>query len=751
MGLTRRVFLIAGAAAVGGVAVGAYLYRQPFDNPLTGFAPDGVALNPYVLIGADGRVSVVAPRAEMGQGSQSALAKLVAEELDVDFEAVEVLHGPASRAYLNWRILGMSLPFAEDDKGLVAETARGAMHVASKVLGHQITGGSTSIIDGYQPMREAGAMVRALLMETAAERLRVPVGTLTTNAGFVVAGDRRVAYGDLARDAARRPAPTNVSLKLDSAFKLIGHTVPRKDIPPKVTGAARFGIDARPAGVVHGAVRLNPSAGGALTRLDAAAAKQKPGVIDVIDVSGAPWGGAYAVLAKTTWHAFEALDAVSVDWASGPGPKDTAAIDKVLETALTTSGYAFTDEGDVAAALGGVAADKRIEAVYRAPPLAHACLEPMNATALYADGVFTVWTGTQVPTLVQAAAAAEFGVKAEDVVVHVDYLGGGFGRRLEVDYAVLALRAARARPGTPIKLTFPRVEDMTHDMVRPPAAARMTGAVGADGLPVALSARVAAPSVAASFVGRVMPHLPLAGPDKLIAEGVYDQPIAIPNRRVEGVAAPLALEVGNWRSVGHSCNAFFHEGFMDELARLGGIDPIELRLKRLTHAPHARAVVEAVARLAAWTGNGKPGMGRGFAMNRSFGSTVAEIIDVVETPQGLKVEAVYVAIDVGRAIDPGSIVAQCESAVIFGLSAAIHHAVTHANGQVVETNFDQVEFIRIDRCPRITVEVLQSQPEIGGVGEPATAPVAPALANAIFDLTGKRLRALPLKTAVAFA
>lgn len=750
MGLTRRLFLVAGAAAVGGVAVGTYFYRQPFANPLEGFAPDGVALTPYVRIGADGRVAIIAPRAEMGQGSQSALAKLVAEELDVDFDAVDVLHGPASRAYLNWRILGMSLPFPDDDKGLIAETARGAMHVASKFLGHQITGGSTSIIDGYQPMREAGALARALLMEAAAKRWGVPVGTLSTASGEVIGGSQRLSYGALAAEAARLPAPERVSVKQNSAFKLIGNTVPRKDIPPKVTGAARFGIDARPEGVVHGAVRLNPSAGGAMTRFDPSAAKARPGVIDVIDVSGKPWGGGYAVLAKTTWHAFEALDAVTVEWAKGPGPKDNAAITAVLEAALQTSGFAFTNDGDVDTALAQTPALKRVEAVYTAPPLVHACLEPMNATALYQDGRFTVWTGTQVPTLVQLAAE-EFGVASDNVIVHVDYLGGGFGRRLEVDYAVLAMRVARARPGTPVKLTFSRAEDMTHDMVRPPAMALLTGAVGADGLPVALSARIAAPSIAASFVGRVMPNLPLAGPDKLIAEGVYDQPIAIPNRRVEGVAAALALEVGNWRSVGHSCNAFFHEGFMDELARLGGVDPIELRLKRLNQAPHARAVVEAVARLSAWTGNAKPGRGRGFAMNRSFGSTVAEVIDVVETPDGLRVEAVFVAIDVGRAIDPGAIIAQCESAVIFGLSAAIHHGVTYQDGAVVETNFDAVDFVRIDRCPRIMVEVLQSQPEIGGVGEPATAPVAPALANAIFDLTGQRLRALPLKGAVKFA
>lgn len=747
MGWTRRLFLVATAAVAGGVAVGAYAYRKPFENPLAGgLDPGEVTLNPYVTIGADGRVTIVTPRAEMGQGSQSALAKLVAEELDVPFESIVVEHGPASRAYLNWRILGMSLPFPEHDKGGLAETARGAMHVMSKFLGHQITGGSSAIVDAFDTMRLAGAAARAMLLEAAAKRMGVPAATLVAEAGAVSLGDQRFTYGELAADAAKVTPPDAPTLKGPDEWVLIGKTVPRKDIPAKVDGSARFGIDVRRPGMLHAAVRLSPVIGAPMTRFDAAKAKAMPGVVDVIDISGEPWGGGVAVVAKTTWHAFRALDAVAITWGEGKGPKTTAEITAALDKGLGEAGYAFVSVGDPAAATG-----RAVEATYSAPLLAHTCMEPMNATAVFEGGRFTIWTGTQVPTLVQDAAARHFGGKPEDTTVVTELLGGGFGRRLEVDYAVMAMRVAKAMPGKTVKVTWSREEDVQHDVYRPPAKAKFRAVLGADGHPVALSARAAAPSLAASYVARVLPSLPLAGPDRLIAEGIFDQTYRFAAFRAEGTAVPLALPVGNWRSVGNSHNAFFMEGFLDEVARAGGVDPVAMRLKLLDHDPVDRAVLAKVAEMAKWTGKPTPGRGRGVAMCRSFGSMVAEIVDVVDTGKGLKVEAVHAAIEVGRAIDPGAVVAQVESAILYGLSAAILQEITLAGGKVEQSNFSDFDALRINQAPRIEVAILTSQAEIGGVGEPGTPPAAPALANAIFDLTGKRLRAMPFSREVAFA
>lgn len=733
--IARRSFLVGSVAVAGGVAFGVWAVRRPVRNPLA--PPDGVALNPFLILDRSG-VTVVPGRAEMGQGAQTTLAALVAEELDLDWAEVRVLHGPADAAYANTALLEAGLPMPDYSLAGWRLTLAEAIGAASKLMGLQITGGSTSIRDGYERLRLAGASAREALKQAAAERLGTPPDRLRTEAGAVVAPDgTRLPYADLAEAAARIPAP-QVTLRPPSAWKLLGRSLPRPDSRAKVTGAATFGVDIRLPGMKFASPRMCPRLGGTMLRFDPAPALAIPGVERVIDL-----GDGVAVVARNSWAAMQGAGAVAVEWGRAPYPPTTEAIFSRIEAAFDgRRNSRLRNDGDVERALGTAA--QVLEAEYRLPFLAHSTMEPMNATALYTGDRLELWAGNQTPRVQAQRAGAALGLSEAQVTVHTPIMGGGFGRRLESDYSVLAARVAQAMPGTPVQVVWSREEDMTHGFYRPGIVARMRGAV-AGGQALAFEARIAGPSVLHQAGPRMM-GLPVAGPDKGHVEGAFDQPYAIPNYRVEGYLADLAVPLGFWRAVGNSHNGFIHEGFLDELAHAAGRDPLEFRLELMRPASAIAAnVLETVGRISGWGAPRAPGTGRGVAFTWSFGTPVAQVIEVADQGGRIRLTKAWIVCDLGRALDPGIVQQQMESGLIYGLSAAIHGRITFAEGEVQQRNFPDYDALRISGVPRIETFIHQVQGRMGGAGEPATPPAAPALVNAIFDLTGVRARELPLE------
>jgi len=737
--IARRTFLVGAAAIAGGAAFGVWRYRRALPNPLVG--GEGAALTPYVLIDAEG-VTLIAPRAEMGQGVHTTLAALVAEELDLAWEDVRVIHGPAAAAYWNGALMHAALPFKDyamtATQTRVAEAAVGL----GKLLGMQVTGGSTSTVDAYDKMRAAGAAARVALVEAAAERLGLAADSLRTEAGRVIAPDgTALAYPELAEAAAARPL-REVALRDPSEWRLLGRALPRPDMVAKTTGTATFGIDVRLPGMKFATVRMNPHLGGAMTGFDPAPALAVAGVERVIDL-----GTGIAVVANNTWSAFRGAEAATVEWGPAPYPDETAGMFAAIAAAFDKSPNAtLRDDGDAGAAL---AAGAVIEAEYRAPFLAHATMEPMNATARFTGDTLEIWCGTQAPLIARDRAAAAVGLEPEAVNVHTTFLGGGFGRRGESDFSTLAARVAAAMPGVPVQVTWSREEDMRHDFYRPAGIARLRGRVEGRRI-AALEARIAAPSVTRQSGARIAGFAP-PGPDKGHLEGAFDQPYAIPDYRVAGHLADLSVPIGFWRSVGNSLNGFYHETFIDELAHAAGADPLAFRLAHIRpeHAPSA-AVLEAVGEMAGWGAPRAPGTGRGVAFTYSFGTPVAEVVEVEETGAGIRIARAWVACDPGRALDPGIIEAQMVSGLIYGLSAAVAGEITFAGGRVEQGNFPDYDALRMHNAPAVAVRILENNPGIGGVGEPGTPPSLPALGNALFDLTGVRARELPLRRAFRF-
>ncbi len=739
--IARRSFLIGSAAVVGGAVFGVYKYLQPHPNPLLRDLPEGAsAITPYVRIDAQG-VTLITPRAEMGQGIHTTLAALVAEELDVAWDAIRVEHGAPGAAYYNRALMQEGVPFAALDHGRMAEGMRGTMGVLAKFMGIQGTGGSSSVPDAFDKMRAAGAAARFALVSAAATRLGVPASTLKTDNGAVLAADgRRLPYTVLAAEAARIALPDEPPLKPREQWRYLGKGMPRVDMVGKCTGTATFGIDVRQAGMVFATVRMNPAIGAPLKRFDATAAKAMRGVLQVMELPGG-----VGVVADNTWRAFQAAQAVQCEWGEPVHGATTAAFMDAIVASFDERhrDSRIRDDGDVTQAL---ASGPVLQAEYRVPFLAHATMEPMNAVAWLHDGRLDIWTGTQAPTVARDQAATLAGLEARQVFVHTQLMGGGFGRRAESDYVLQAVRLAIAMRGKPVKLTWSREEDMTQDAYRPAAVARLRGSTGI-GTVQALDVRVASPSVLESQGGRLGITVP--GPDKLIAEGTYDQPYAIAHYRATGYRTPALLPISSWRSVGNSYNGFFMESFIDELAAQAGTDPTKLRLSLITHDP-SRKVLEAVAEMSGWDKPLEKGRGRGVAFHLSFGVPTAEVVEVSVTPKGIRIDQVFVAADVGTALDPRNIEAQLQSGVIFGLSAAMFGEITFAKGAVEQSNFHQYETLRMDQSPRIQVKVLEGGGRIRGVGEPGTPPAAPALANAIFHATGQRVRELPLRKHIGF-
>ena len=735
--IARRTFLIGSVAIAGGVAFGWYQYRKPYANPLAG---QGLAtLTPYVLIDADG-VTIIAPRAEMGQGIHTTLAALVAEELELDWDQVRVKHGPASKAYYNAGILAEGVPFAPTDTSWMAETLRGAMNVPAKFLGLQITGGSSSIPDAFEKMRAAGAMARLALVGAAARRLGVDATDLKTVAGAVVSPDgTRIAYADLAVDAASVALPDAPPLKDRSQWKLLGTSLARLDMVDKVTGAAQYTGDLRLPGMRFATVRTNPNLGAPMKGFDDSAAKAVAGFERTVPVENG-----LAVVATSTWAAMQAAEALVFEWAEATYPPNSDAIAAILAASFTAERQDSQnrDDGDVDAAL----VKPGFVAEYAVPYLSHAPMEPMTAAAWLHDGKLEVWAGNQLPTQILVEGAALTGLPHTAIEVHTTLMGGAFGRRAEMDFIKQAITVAKAMDGTPILLTWSREEDMTHDAFRPTAMARVRASV-ADGAVVAFDIKTASASVVESQVGRLGYRIP--GPDAAIVQGVWEQPYAFPNYRATGYRVPAGVPVGSWRSVGASQNGFFHDSAVDELAHLAGIDPLLFRMRQMNHAPSIK-VLEAVAEMSNW-GKAPAGRAHGVAFCLSFGVPTAQVIEVEQTSAGLKLTNAWAAVDVGIALDPRNIEAQVMGAMVYGLSAAITGEITFAEGRAEQQTFWDYEPMRLHQCPPIAVRVLENGEKIRGIGEPGTPPAAPALANAIFALTGTRIRKLPLKNAVDFA
>ena len=710
IGLSRRGFLQAGAAAGGGLMLSLRLPLGPCDaeaDEARDFAP-----NAFVRIGRDGQVVLTMPYAEMGQGVYTSIPMLIAEELDVDLAQVRLEHAPPDPKRYGNPYLG----------------------------GDQLTGNSTAVGASWQPLREAGAAARAMLVAAAAQRWSVDAASCGAQRGEVVhvPTGRRLTYGELVADAARVPVPEKPALKRPEDFKLIGTPAKRLDTPAKVNGTAVYGIDARPPGVKIATLSQSPVFGGRLKRVDDAAARAVKGVRQIVRLDDA-----VAVVADHMGAAKKGLAALVIEWDDGPHAKlTTGDIAVELESAMLKPGAVAQNIGDVADAMAR--AVTRVEATYQVPFLAHAAMEPMNCTVHVRSDGCEVWVGSQALARAQAAAAKTAGLPLDKVTVHNHLLGGGFGRRLEIDGVIRAVQIAKQVDG-PVKVVWTREEDIQHDMYRPYFVDRMSAGLDDKGMPLAWNHRFAGSSVVARYIPPIFKN----GLDSDTVEAAINLPYALPNLRVEYLRVePPGIPTAFWRSVGPSHNVFVTESFVDELAAAAKQDAVAYRRALLDQAPRARAVLDLAAQKANWGQPMPAGQGRGVSLQAAFRSYMAHVAEVEVSKAGaVRVRRVVCAVDCGAPVNPDTIRAQLEGAVIFGISAALHGEITLKNGRVEQTNFDTYQVLRMDEAPDIEVHIVASAEHPGGIGEPGTSAIMPAVANAIFAATGKRLRKLPVDPA----
>ncbi len=752
--IARRTFLIGAAAVAGGVAIGYYYVNKPYANPLEDDLAEGEStFNPYVKISKDNTVTVITPRSEMGQGVHTSLAALVAEELDLTLDDIVTEHGMADWAYYNGGMLEDGVPFAAFDESFLAEAARTAMPALGKVLGLQVTGGSSSIKDGYDKMRQAGCATRYVLLEAAAKELGAEKSNLTIEGKAIIdsASGKSRTFGELASIAASIEIPSEVVLRDQKDWKLLGKSQPRVDIPDKVTGGHIFGIDVELPDMTYGTVKMSPRFGAKAKSVDDTAALAVTGVRKIIPLE-TQTGNGFGIIADNTWAAFKGAEALEVEWEEAPYPKTSEALMGIIAAALDRHhDQSLRDDGSVVTAFADAPREELLEADYSVPWLAHACMEPMNATAQWKDGKLTVWAPTQGPTLIKMVCSDQVGVNSDQVEVHTTRLGGGFGRRGEVDFAIYAVELAKHTDGRPIKVTWSREEDTRHDTYRPAAMGRMKARVKPGELPSALDIHISCPSIMASVLGRTFPGQSPAGPDNTLSHGAFDQPYTITNYRVRSSKVDLPIPVGFWRSVGNSYNGWFHEGFMDEIAGKAEMDPLAMRLELMKDYPCAINALNKVAEMSGWGREMPEGSGLGLAHVLSFGTWVAMVIEVSSQDDEISINNVWAACEFGTVIDPGIVKAQIMSGIVFGLSSAIEQEITFDKGEVVEGNFDGFDAMRMNQCPNIHVELLETYHKLGGAGEPGTPPSIPALANAIYAATGKRLRTMPFSNDVDFA
>ena len=741
MTMARRGFLVASAAVAGGVAFGTYLVRRTPANPLLDARRDGEAIfNPWVRIDAKG-VTLIAPHTDLGQGVRSAQAALIAEELDLVWGQFEVEPGPPSAAYYNTALGNEQVPFLSTDTSTTAEALRATMGGLLKVMGLQLTGGSSSVPDSFIKLRLAGAVARETLKLAASRQSGVPVDQLRTGQGQVLLPDgRSLPYASLAALASTLEPVQTVTLREPSQWRLIGKPMPRLDVVPKSTGTLKFGIDLRVEGMVHAAVRVNPRQGGALLRHDATRASAMRGVKKVLALRNG-----VAVIADNTWRAFQAVNAIEVEWGPAPYPAEQAEHWSAVGASFVPERLdkEWRNDGQVDDALDTSA----LSAEYRAPYLAHQPLEPLSAMARVTPQRVDLWVSSQAPRFAQAKVAQICGVQAEAVHLHNQYSGGSFGHRLEFENITLVAEIARQLPGTPVKLTFSREEDFLHDFPRQITMSRARGTVR-NGQVESVALDIASVSSSASQMKRLGQSVP--GPDLQIPAGAWNLPYALPHFRVRAYRVPELAPTSSWRSVGASSAGFFADGFLDELIHAAGADPLQERL-RLMREPVARGVLEAVGKMSGWQGpRPGPDRGRGVAFVESFGVPCAQVVEVTKTEQGIRIDRVWVALDVGRVIDPVNFDNQVKGAVVWGLGHAMNCEITYADGQAQQTNFHAYPGMRLYQCPVIEVQGLEHGRTVRGAGEPPVPPAAPALANAIFAATGVRLREMPFSKQLAF-
>lgn len=720
--LTRRAFLIAGAAATGGLLIGigtgpGRRWRRAV-AAATANNPD-ILVNLWLKISPDNQVTVLVDKLEMGQGAHTGLAMLLADELGAEWDSIRVEHVPARPEFATGQIimtyltgaLGLQIP------GMLEGVTRWALDGGARLMNLMFTGGSSSTMVAWSLHREAGAAARQMLIEAGAERLEAHAGDCVTQNSRVVhvPSGRSVTFGEVASAAAERPAPDRPRLKAEDEFNLIGRPVPRLDIPAKTAGSAAFGVDQRPPGLKYAALAVPPLPGLTLASFEPGDAEQALGITQIV-----PIADGVAVIADSWWSAREGAKRIAArfqlgrldSWSSAAHLESLSR--QLAEADLDTE----ESDGDVAAALLG---NRSVEAEYRVPYLAHAAMEPMNCTAWFHDGQCEIWTGTQAPLMMRKAAADAADLDPDDVIVHTTLAGGGFGRRFHADAVVRAVQIAKA-VDYPVQLLYSREDDMAGGYYRPAVVARVTGAVDGQGQLVAWRYRYSG-----------------AGQD------VDLRPYQVANYARESLDVEEPIVTGPWRSVDHSQHAFFMESFADELAAAAELDPFEFRRGHMAPDSRRRRVLDELEILASWKGRGGNGRGRGLALHESFGTVVGLVVDVDVRDDRLKLERVLCVADCGIAVNPNSVVAQLEGAIVYGLSAALTGEVTSSGGAIEQQNFHNYPVLRLGNTPRIDVHLRNSGEFPFGIGEPGTPPAAPALTNALFAATGQRFRRLPLR------
>jgi len=715
--LNRRSFLKASIIAGGTLLLGFNLptksrAEERFNVPndlQTEFHP-----NSFLKIAKDGKITVIVGQAEMGQGVLTSLPMIIAEELEVDWKNVGFESGPADKAFAN------------------------------PMLGSQITGGSSSVKAFFDPLRKSAATVREMLVSAAAQTWNVELETCRAEAGKVVhtPSKRSIAYGDLLEKAAKIAPNPNPKLKDPKDFKIIGKNVPRLDTPSKVNGSGIFGIDVKVEGMLTATILRCPVFEGKVKSVDDSLAKAVKGVRAVV-----PLEYGVGVIADNYWAAKKGRDKLKVEWDGGKfaNVSSEGIYQTYKDAANSEKGLSAKKVGDANAAKSTAA--KTVEAVYFAPYLSHATMEPMNFTAdVRADGC-ELWGGIQGQMIIQKVVAETLKLAPEKVKVNTTLLGGGFGRRIGLDYVMDAVLLSKA-VGKPVKVVWTREDDMQHDYYRPATYNKMSAGIDANGKPVFWEHRVVNPSIMAPIAPVVFGFaLPETAVDDSSVEGASTLPYDFPNLQVDWIRKDTGIPVGFWRSVGSSHTAFSTECFLDEVAFAAKKDPYEFRRSLLEKHPRHKATLELAATKAGW---GKPlakGVFQGIAVHESFGSYVAQVADVsVDAGGNVKVHRIVCAIDCGQVVNPDTVVAQMEGSIIFGLTAALYGEITIKDGRVQQKNFYDYKMLRMNETPRIEVYIVPSTEKHGGVGEPGTPPTAPAVVNAIFAATGKRVRSLPIRT-----
>jgi isoquinoline 1-oxidoreductase beta subunit len=725
---SRRQFLRAGAALGAGLVIGVHLpaaaeQRKRNEEPpeaAVGHASTkvsdrepGLAHNAFIRIDRAGLVTLTVHKVEMGQGTFTSMPMLIAEELEIDVSKVKLVQAPANNNLYS-----------------------------DPLLGGQVTGGSTSVRGAYEPLRKAGAKARVLLISAAAKQWNVDPATCLAENGSVrhPPSGRALGYGDLVESASNMPMPDEVPLKPASQFKLIGTPVKRLDSAEKVNGKAQFGIDVRLPGMLVATVAASPVSGGRLKSFDARKAMAIKGVRHVLRIDNA-----VAVLGDHFWAARQGLLALSPVWEDGRNRNAAtrAIVSDMAAASAQKAGAVARNDGDARGRIQS--AGRKLEAIYEAPFLAHATMEPMNCTVQVQDDRCDIWVGTQVPAAAQGVAAKLVRLPLEKVEVHNFYIGGGFGRRLETDNVTQAVQFARQLKGRPIKFIWTREEDIQHDMYRPYYYDRIAAALDEQGKPVAWSHKVTGSSVMARFA----PSAVKDGIDSDAVEGAKDIPYDVPDVHVAYLRHEPPIPTAFWRGVGPTHNIFVVESFIDELAATAKADPVTYRRDLLGKAPRLKAVLELAAGKAGWQSPlpsvaGRK-VGRGVSAQFAFGSYMAQVAEVSVGPEGdVRVHRVVCAVDCGQVINPDTVVAQIESGVNFGITAALWNEITLDKGRVQQNNFGDYRMMRMNEAPRIEVHIVKSADSPGGIGEPGTSAIAPALANAVFNATGKRIRKLPI-------